>query len=119
MGERVKWIEHKDKQILLADYSNLETEEIVTVIEESKNFVVNLDKYEIIHLVDVRNSHADRNVLNALKESAKMYKPYTKKTAVIGVTEIQKVLLKVVNTFSGLDVKLFNTIEEAKDWLVE
>ena len=54
-----------------------------------------------------------------MKKNAAIAKPFTKKTAVIGVTKTQEVILTVVNMFSGLGVKPFNNIDEAKDWLIE
>ena len=69
--------------------------------------------------MDVRNSYANEKLtVDALKKNATIAKPYTKKTAVIGVTKTQEVILTVVNMFSGLGVKPFNNIDEAKDWLI-
>jgi hypothetical protein len=69
--------------------------------------------------VDVRNSYAtEKWTVEALKKNATIAKLYTKKTAVVGVTKTQEVILTVVNMFSGLDVKPFNNIEEAKNWLI-
>jgi len=53
-----------------------------------------------------------------LKKNAIHAKPYAKKTAVIGVTKAQEIILTVVNMFSGLGIKPFNDIGEAKDWLI-
>lgn len=70
--------------------------------------------------MDVRNSYAyERFTVDALKRNATIAKPYTKKIAVIGVTKTQEIILTVVNMFSGLGIKPFNDIEEAKDWLIE
>jgi len=70
--------------------------------------------------VDVRNSYAyEKFTVDALKRNATIAKPYSKKTAVIGVTKTQEIILTVVNMFSGLGVKPFNDIKEAKDWLIE
>jgi hypothetical protein len=54
-----------------------------------------------------------------LKKNATIAKSYTKKTAVIGVTKTQEVILTVVNMFSDLGIKPFNNIDEAKDWLIQ
>ena len=79
-----------------------------------------LGKHEILILVDVRNSVAnDKLTINALKKNASIAKPYTKKTAVIGVNKSQEVILTVVNMFSELGIKPFNNVDEAKDWLIE
>jgi len=38
MNDRIRWIEHKDKQILFVDYSNLQGEEFITEIKVFENF---------------------------------------------------------------------------------
>ena len=45
-------------------------------------------------------------------------KPYTKKVSVVGVRFTQNYILTLVNLFSNLDIKPFDTIDDAKDWLV-
>jgi len=42
-----------------------------------------------------------------------------KKAAVVGVKPLQEVILTVVNMFSSLGIKPFDTIDDAKDWLVK
>ena len=116
----IKWIEHKGKKILYIDYSNLITsDEIIGVIEDVNDYVINLGENEILMLVDVRNSRANEKiVVDALKNSARVVKPYTKKVTVVGVSFTQEYILTLVNIFSNLGIKPLNTIDDAKDWLV-
>ena len=119
ISNRTRWIEHKGKEILYIDYSGLYDEELINATLEVNDFLKKLGKHEILILVDVGNSYANEKwAVDALKKNAITAKPYTKKTAVIGVTKTQEVILTVVNMFSGLEVKPFNNIEEAKDWLI-
>jgi len=117
---RIRWIEHKDKSILLLDYSNfLNSDETITTISEVNKYIKKLEVYGILLLVDVRNSHANEKiVVDALKQCAKVIKPYVKKAAVVGVTSKQEIILTVVNMFSNLGLKPFDTIDDAKDWLI-
>lgn len=57
--------------------------------------------------------------VDALKKNASIVKPYAKKVAVIGVTKTQEVILTMVNMFSGLGIKPFKNIDDAKNWLVK
>jgi hypothetical protein len=118
---RIRWVEHKEKPILYIDYSNfLDTDEAVKTILEVNNLVKKLGKYELLMLIDVRKSYAkEKIVVEALKNSALIIKPYVKKAAVVGVTTTQQIILTVVNVFSGLGVKPFYTLDEAKDWLID
>ena len=118
---RIRWIKHIEKTILYIDYSNfLNTDETIKTILEVNDFVKKLGKYELLILVDVRKSHADEKIIvEALKNSALTVKPYVRKIAVVGVTVTQQIILTIVNMFSGLGVKPFDNIDDAKDWLID
>ena len=118
---RIKWVEYKEKQILYIDYSNfLNTDETIKTILNFNDFIKKYNNYNLLILVDVRKSFADEKIIvEALKNSALIIKPYIKKAAVVGVTTTQQFILTIVNVFSGLGIKPFYTLEEAKDWLVK
>jgi hypothetical protein len=114
------WIDYKDKEILYLDYSGKMDDELKEAITEVNGFIRSIGKNDNLILVDVRNSSANEKLtVDALKENATIVKPYAKKVAVIGVTHAQEVILTFVNMFSGLGVKPFKNIEEAKEWLIE
>jgi len=120
MSDRISWIEHKGKQILYVDYSGLFDDEVIKATQEVNDFITKIEKYELFILVDVRNSIANEKwTVDALKNNASTVGPYTKKAAVVGVTKTQDIILTVVNMFSGLGIKPFDTVELAKNWLVE
>jgi len=118
---RIRWIKHKEKPILLLDYSNfLNSDETIRTISEVNEYIKKLGVYDILLLVDVRNSYAnEKMVVDALKQNALIVKPYVKKAAVVGVTYTQEVILTVVNMFSSLGLKPFDTINNAKHWLID
>lgn len=118
---RIRWIEHNKIPILFLDYSNfLDSDETVKTIQEVNEYIKQLKFQGIYLLVDVRNSYADQKIIiESLKHNAKIIKPHAKKAAVIGVTSSQEFILAIVNMFSGLGLKSFETIDDAKDWLIE
>ena len=118
---RIRWIEHKEKPILYIDYSHfLDTDETIKAILEVNDFIKKLGEYELLMLVDVRNSYANEKIIvKALKNNALIVKPYVKKAAVVGVTTTQEFILTVVNMFSSLGIKPFDTVDDAKDWLID
>ena len=118
MTERIRWIEHKGKQILFADYSNLQGEECINAVKGFEDFLVNLGKNELLIFVDAQNSDLDDVGFEVGRKVAKMVKPYIKKEAIIGITKGKETLLTLVNIFSDIGIKPFDTMEEAKDWLV-
>lgn len=124
--ERVVWQKHKNKEILLGDYSNITNqEEYIKIIRQAtaKSVKEIKTRYEnpdhaVLMLIDIRDSIIGTETLSVFKENAKKIKPYIKKVAVLGIHGVRKILLESVVWFSGLDAKPFDSQEEAKDWLV-
>jgi len=124
--ERVVWQKHKNKEILLGDYSNIKSqEEYVKIIRQAtaKSVKEIKTRYEnpdhaVLMLIDIRDSIIGTETLSVFKENAKKIRPYIKKVAVLGIHGVRKILLESVVWFSGLDAKPFDSLEEAKDWLV-
>ena len=115
--ERIKWINYKGKEILLDDYTNLQGD-YVEIIEALTNHLINSGKKEILLLIDLNNSYTNKAVVNAFTEAGKRVRPVVKRTAVLGITGVKKVLLNVVNKLSSIDANPFSTEDAAKDWLV-
>jgi hypothetical protein len=120
MTNRIYFIEHKGKKILHHDLSGCNAEECIKILEEAK---INITKLppdnSILGLNDVRNAKINTAVLEAAKEYGKMAKPYIAKSAIVGVDGIRNVMLQGIIQISNINLKQFDTIEKAKDWLVE
>ena len=118
---RIRWIEYKKIPILFADYSNFENpDETIKTIQRVTSYIIKLGYKEILMLIDVRNSYADeKKVVDTLKNGSKETKPYLRKVAVVGVTSTQEFILKIINMFSGLGIKSFETFDDAKEWLIK
>ncbi len=115
------WIEHKGKQILFSDYSNLGAEELIAVVREAD---ATFSEYQhnppgsLLTLVDFENSVASKEVVNTLKTSAMLWRPLYKKQAVVGLEPLHNVFLRAVNKFTDLEFLPFKTRKAALDWLV-
>ena len=115
---RMKWITHKGKEILYEDYTNLTGEQIARLVPAITKLTEDNDYKDILLLLDLSNSYANKDAVNAFVESGKISKDRLTKTAVLGITGVKKVLLNFVNKFTNVGAKGLNTIEDAKDWLV-
>jgi hypothetical protein len=115
---RMKWLTHKGKDILYEDYTNLTGEQIARLVPAITKITEEKDYKDILLLIDLSNSFANKDATNAFGESGKISKDRLKKTAVLGITGVKKVLLNFVNKVSSVDAKPFNTEEDAKEYLV-
>ena len=116
---RMKWISHKGKDILYEDYTNLTGKQIARLVPAITKITEEKDYKDILLLLDLSNSFANKEATNAFGESGKISKDRLKKTAVLGITGVKKVLLNFVTKVSNVDAKPFSTEEEAKDYLVK
>ncbi len=119
MEERIRWVKHKGKQILSLDYTGLRDKEFIDFIKKAADYIINLKRHNLLILVNINDTVIGRTAITAFKNNTKAAQPCIKKTAALGIAGVNKFLLQVINRFSGLGVIPFDTLEEAKDWLIE
>jgi len=64
-----------------------------------------------------RGGKFDNEVISKLKELTKGNEPYVRKAAVVGMSRLYKVVLMAM--LSNREFHIFDTTEEAKDFLVQ
>ena len=119
MVERIRWIEYKGKKILYFDFSGLTGDQLrVKIIEPSGSYYKNLDEHSLLSLANVTGAYVNIDFMNRAKVILAERSKYNKKSAVVGITGVKKVLIKAITRSSGHTFKLFDAEEEAKEWLV-
>ena len=116
-----QWIEYKGKIILFADYSGVDMMELQNEVQANEQSIMELGANghkNLLVLTDVRGCHIDLSAVHAMQSVTKVMRPYTKASAVVGVTKIRKVILDAINRFCAMEHRPFDTLEEAKEWLV-
>lgn len=115
----VKFITHKEKQILYLDVSESESvEDSMSRFDDARDIIIMQPEKSVLLLTNVKNAHYNRNATNHLKEFSSSVTPYIKASAAVGVGGIKRIVLQSLMRISGRDIKMFDDIEEAKDWLV-
>lgn len=116
----MRTIEHRGKSILYFDYQGLEDDDLVRKIRENEKRIAEIvakGERDLLRLTDVTGCYATPEIVEAFKEVAVRFKPYFKASAVVGIKGGKKVLLDLVNRFSGIGARPFDSVEEAKEWL--
>ena len=115
-----KWIDHKGKRLFFADYSNFnDFESFKEEVDYSTSITIKEPLNSVRMLVDVTGTLGLPEMVNYIQESAMKDKDNMKKTAVVGVTGYRRIFLRAVVQFTRMDLKPFDDIEQAKEWLVE
>jgi hypothetical protein len=122
MTKGAQFIEYKGQSIYYVDYSNIKTnDEFMSVIKQSNSFrekIKSEGKKDLLMLVDISGSFVYGDVLTEIKKAGKITKEMTLKEAVVGISGGKKILLKIVQSFTDMNLKVFDSVDEAKDWLV-
>jgi hypothetical protein len=117
---RTSFIEHEGRKIVFMDFSNCKTiDEALAAIEEARQFVAKQPKVQnLLTLVDTQNSRFDSRVIDALKKLAAHDRPWVLAGAVVGMSAVQRTVYRLVNTITRRNLSAFDTLDEAKAWLV-
>lgn len=114
-----EWINHKGKKILYINYGKLPPPDMLALIKKASGMLVASGSSENLTLTDMRDVFVNNEFIALAKEQGKVSLPLTKKAAIVGVTGVKKILLTGVNAFTSKPRIPFDTLEEAKDWLVK
>lgn len=118
MTDRIRFISHEGKQILLVDLSNSSAGEVERVCRAVPDVVTTLPRDSVLILSDFTGASFDKESLRAMKESAVFDKPYVKKSAWVGADYVPQEYSHSLRSFSLREFPSFKTREEALAWLV-
>ena len=118
MDDRIHFIEHKDAQILLLDFSHATAPQMQLLLEHVRITVAQHARESVITLADFSGATVDHAVATKIKEVLTLDRPFVKKTAWVGTESIPHAFLENFHSFSRREIVTFKTREEAMDWLV-
>lgn len=116
---RYQTMVHGGKIIFCMDFSDLKgIEEIKGVIDNSIKYIRSQPPGSVLALTNIRDMHFSNEIRDEFNVFVKGNKPYIKASAVVGLSGLQQIVYNGLMKITGRDIKSFNTIEEAKAWLV-
>jgi len=119
MEDRIRFVEHKSKRILLVDVSHCSASEVETMSRLVPTYVTSEPKGSVLLLADFTGAEFNRIAIDRLKEGAVFDRPHLKRSAWVGIESLPKVFYEHIKSFSRRDLPAFKTREEAMDWLVQ
>jgi hypothetical protein len=119
MDDRIRFVEHQGKQILLCDFSHANAHEMQLLLEYVRVVVAKHGHESIVTLGDYTGSAVDHAVATKLKEVLTLDRPFVKKTAWVGTESIPHAFMENFHSFSQREIVTFKTREEAMDWLAK
>ena len=115
----VSYITYKGKQILYVDYRNMVKQDELMQNLELQVKIFKESPGKILSLADMRGAIVNNEFMNKIKKYGKeVFSKKTEKAAILGITGVKKVLLTAYNKFSGDSLVVFDSEEEAKEFLI-
>ncbi len=115
--ERIRYVEHRGKRILLADVSACTEEQLLECIRSVPQYVTKQPKHSVLLLGDFTNTLFTKDTIEQLKIAAVFDRPHVAKAAWVLSDNLHKVLLDSIRAFSAREIAVFATREEALDYL--
>ena len=111
-------VSHKGKNIVYVDLSGCKEVELSSQLAEAKMMISHQGKETVLLLTNVTGVELTKESSRLMKDFSSHNTPYVKASAVIGVEGLQKIIYSAVQRVSGRKIPTFETVEQAKDWLV-
>jgi len=118
---RSTWIEHKGKKIFYQDFSKnfYNTAAVKAELVEVQKAVLAEPQNSVLVLTDMRDTNVGSDLLPAMNTASTATKNHVLKTAVLGVAGMKRKLADMLTMLTGQQLKYFDDLESAKNWLVE
>jgi len=115
--QRVQFITHRGKRVLLIDHSRSTPEEMVRTMDEVEAVIAAEPTDSLLTLSDFTGTAFDKAAADHMKVVAAKDRPHVHRAAVVGAESIPDVYFHNLESFSARHFPKFKTREEALDWL--
>ena len=105
--ERVRFLQHKGKQLLHLDFSRAKADEVITIIDRAKAVIGAQPEGSVRTLTDVTDATFNTPVSEAMKDLVNHNKRFVIASAVVGVTGLKQIIYNAVVKFSGRNLVAF------------
>ena len=117
--ERIRFITHNGKQILLVDLSSCSPTEVERLVRSLPDHVTAQPLQSVLLCADFTGASFNDDTLRIMKEVAIFDKPHIKKTAWIGTESLPYSFREDVGRFSRREFPEFKNTAEALEWLTK
>jgi hypothetical protein len=118
--DRVKYLTHKGREILVQDLTDSKSiEENIAVFDQTQGIIAGRPEKSVLLLTVLINTHYSPQAVDRLKRFSLEVTPHIKASAAVGITGIKKVVYQALSKLIGRKIHLFDSIDRALDWLAE
>ncbi len=111
------FITHKGKRIYFIDAEGIDRDRVGALADKAAAEIRAQPAGSVLTITHCKDAHVDMQVVDALRKLAEGNGPYVKAACVTGLSQPQKIVFYTVKILSRRDLKAFDTVDEAKDFL--
>ena len=115
--ERVRFITHRGKRVLLIDHTGTTPDEMRRTMDEVEHIVASEPPNSLLTLSDFTGTEFDKTSADRMKVVAAKDRPHVRRAALVGAGSIPVVYFRNLESFSARHFPKFKTREQALDWL--
>lgn len=115
-SDRIRIEEHNGKKIIISSCGGAREKELIDALETGADFII---QTRLSFLAEIHDTHMTTKATISLRRFAEVAKSHNIKVALLGMPTTQKVVLKAITYLYKLNVKSFETKEEAIAFLTE
>jgi hypothetical protein len=117
MTDRLQRVEHKGKEILVADFSNLVADALPAALRQVAIRIAAEPPASVRLITYTEGARFGIGTVEEVKLYSSTIRPALKASAVVGLSPLQKVVYMAAKPFLHSTVTPFESFEAAKDWL--
>jgi hypothetical protein len=109
MTDRVRFIAHQGREILLVDLSNSSVAEVEKILRALPDVETTRSRRSVLALTDFTGASRSAEGIRVSKEAAVFDKPFVKKSAFLGIENLPPWFSEEVGRFSRREAPAFKT----------
>ncbi len=110
-------IKYKTIDIVYTDISGASPEEAIQVFDQNQQIIAGFPENSVYSLVNAKDARFNSRLIQKIKETVKKNNSKNKATAVCGLSHLTRLMVNSIVSFTGRQMKLTETVDEAKEWL--
>ncbi|MBN2108098.1 MAG: hypothetical protein JW832_11795 [Deltaproteobacteria bacterium] len=112
--------EYNGRKIIFLDLNGVQPDGIKSRVELAKTLIFASQPDSVLLLTDFRDMRYDRERTDYAKQVSIDIKPFVKKSALLGIEGLKKIIMQSLMVFSGrTNMKPFAEVKDALEWLIK
>jgi hypothetical protein len=115
--DRIRFVTHREQRILLLDFSGCSAEEVASLANRVPDVVTREPFGSVLVVADFAEVEFSRDAIERIKIGTALDRPHVKRSAWVLTENLPKALYDSIRSFSAREFPVFNTREEAMDYV--